>query len=205
MEFLDFCKLHMNPNHFGQVNRIVIDRGICFNSLLTKGHSDLGSIRGIGPALQLSLQNMQVAYRLEIEVMKDQANSEQIMRDALKADAHHDAVLNGEYTDKPVEIPSCDVEEQLDRDAEVYDQEIDRLLSEPDENIVEEERSYYICLFQEGVCKYYVGLTSTSIRTTRTLANATIGSDLDAIKARAVFLRDKLSSRGISVHVRECK
>lgn len=108
----------------------------------------------------------------------------------------------------------------VDEDAGVHKEEIDKAVEaiENDseeaevEQVTEEEvttQEYLIMITKGSTTKYYQDIVRNTMTGPRLLTSllarhAKTSSNLEAIKARAVTLRDKLSAMGMGVHIRAC-
>ncbi len=66
-------------------------------------------------------------------------------------------------------------------------------------------KQHYLIMVEKGeCCKYYRGISDGSLHTSLLARHANTSTDLEAVKARATLLRDRLAERGFVVRIQKC-
>lgn len=131
---------------------------------------------------------------------KEQQDEEDRLVEELKNATGTDAETTEEAYERQAE------RNKLDRDVEEYNDN-NPGLEEVTEEVTTQE--YLIMITKGSTTKYYQDIARNTITGPRLLTSllarhAKTSSNLEAIKARAVTLRDKLSAMGMGVHIRKC-
>jgi hypothetical protein len=108
--FVSVLQSTSTSNQFAQIAKAVSDANIDLGTLITYGHSDLGSIRGIGPKLQMVVQNAQGFYReaQRNERAKQEAGDKQELVEAKASALTFEAVVKEYHDGKMMDMEVCD-------------------------------------------------------------------------------------------------
>jgi hypothetical protein len=154
--------------------------------LLNKLHEDAHN-NGVSIEEQVDIEN--AMYRTE-----EEAYHEDYLRNLDTAQAKIEAKAYSKDEEEAYEIEA--ERNKLDRDVEEYNDTLPR------------GKEYLIMLTLGNTVKYYKDLehgdNGTRLITSLLARHAKTSKEIECIKARAITLRDRLSSKGVRVHIREC-
>lgn len=117
--FVSVLQSTSTSNQFAQIAKAVSDANIDLANLLTFGHSDLGAVRGIGPKLQMVVQNAQGFYReaQRNERTKQEAVDKEEIVEAKASALTFEAVVQEYHNNKMMDNEVCDCPNCLAKNA----------------------------------------------------------------------------------------